>query len=117
MAELKINITNNEIKDNARVLNGLRISGDAKAEVSLDANKISGDSRILENLDINDVKESIEAKIEEMDPNSTEYQELRRMLGIRNTDKKMWISKIQSHLVNFSEGVLAGIVTNLLMGK
>lgn len=111
---IEINLSGAKIYENASVLNGAVIHEDSDVHIDLSSSEISGQSKVLDNLEINSLLNMLEDKSTFMDKSSNEYMEIQRILKVKNWDKKEFITCIKKHLAEFSQGVLASIIANLL---
>lgn len=111
---IEISITNSNISGN--VMNEAKLANHLNDNISLRIadTEISENAEVLNNLEINSVLHELEQKIESMDKNSTEYSKVKSILAVQQWDKHNFLTCIKKHLGEFSQGVLASIVANLL---
>jgi len=111
---IEINLSGAKIYENVSVLNRAVIHEASDVHIDLSSSEISGQSKVLDNLEINSLLNMLEDKSTLMDKSSNEYMEIQRILKVGNGDKKEFITCIKKHLAEFSQGVLASIIANLL---
>ena len=107
---IDIQIKNLDIKGNTRLLNNATLQG--PASINLDNIAISGDSVILDNLNITDFCNAIKGTYSQM--SASEQASIEKVLAQKENTKSSFIKTLRQHLVNFSEGVAAGVVANWL---
>lgn len=111
---VEINIGNTKISGNARVLNETTIKNNSDVKINVLDSEINGQAVVLENLKIDSILEELKQKVGQMDKDSKEYLEIQAMLGAGQEGNKNMIERIKKHLLEFSQGVLASIVANML---
>lgn len=111
---VEINIGNTKISGNARVLNETTIKNNSDVKINVLDSEINGQAVVLENLKIDSILEELKQKVGQMDKDSKEYLEIQAMLGAGQEENKNMIERIKKHLLEFSQGVLASIVANML---
>ncbi len=109
----EINLNGSKIGGNARVLNNAAIKNN-DTHIELQNSEIYGKAIVLENLEIAPVLEGLKQKVKSMNQNSKEYSEIQNILGVQRWSKREFIKCITKHLGEFSQGVLASVVANLL---
>jgi hypothetical protein len=111
---VKIDLHNSKISGDTRVLNNTVIKGTDSVELDLHSSEISEQAKVLENLEINSVLSLLEDKIPFMEQNSVEYAKLQELIKKKDWKKNVFITCITKHLSEFSQGVLASVIANLL---
>lgn len=113
---ININMTGIEIGGEADVLNNLTIKGsiDTPVDIVLENAKIFGHAVVLKNVKIDSVLKQLSEKAQTMNTSSSEYLEIKKILGKRKWDVKEFTACVKNHLINFSEGVLASILATYL---
>lgn len=115
MTKINITITGSEFHKNTEIMDGTKIKGKVLVpEVKIDQTKFLGDLKLLNNLEMEEVVDSLQEKISTIDKNSSEYSSLLSILNTDRSNKKVLLQKVKEHIITFSEGVLAGIVSGLL---
>lgn len=111
---IKINISGAKISDNASVLNHASIKSNEDVDIELQDFEINGQAVLLDNLEINTFLEELNQEAQKIDENSDEYLEIQEILKVKQWNKKDFIKCIAKHVGDFSQGVLASVVANLL---
>lgn len=111
---IKIEIKNSKITDNAGLLNQLSAKGNSETEIKIDGLQLEGAARVLENIQLDDLRESISERMEVMDPHSREYGELKKILQ-KNLQQNEMKKRILEHIADFSQGVLANLISGWIL--
>lgn len=117
---MKIKIEGCTITDNAHVLNGAKIDGNSNSSVEVLNTTISGSAHFLEKLDrddIDDLLKEADKRANRMSENDPEREAIEKLVKDKNENRKYVLSKIADHLAEFTQGVLANIVSEMLMGR
>lgn len=107
---IDIQIKNLDVKGNTRLLNNAMLQG--STSINLDNIAISGGSVILDNLNVTDFCNAIQGTYSQM--SASERASMEKVLAQKENKKSSFIRTLRQHLVNFSEGVAAGVVANWL---
>ena len=111
---IEIDLSGAEIGGNVDLLNHTTVKGSNDVRIDLHSSKISGQANVLEKLEISSVLNTLEDRSAFMDRNSDEYMEIQKLLKVKNWNDHDLIKRITKHLGEFSQGVLASIVANLI---
>lgn len=111
---IKISISNSMITEDARVLNNARISDSGDIGIDIYDTKINGRAVVWENLSVEPVLNELNQKAEMMDRNSREFEQIQRIIEVKNWNKKEFIRCIAKHVAEFSQGVLASVIANYI---
>lgn len=111
---INICVSNLKAGDDARVLNNVSIQDARDVNLEVRDLEINGRAVILENLKIEPLMEELNARVWKMDKNSDEYFQIQEILKVKDWNKKKFIGCIGRHLNEFSQGVLASVVANIL---
>lgn len=111
---VEINISNTKINNKSAVLTNTTIRNNDDVKVNILDSEINGQAVVLDNLKIDSVLEELKQKVDQMDKDSKEYLEVQEILGTGQGNDKNMIERIKKHLLEFSQGVLASIVANML---
>jgi hypothetical protein len=115
MDKVTIEIKNSEISGS--LLNRVRINDNARTQIKIEDTNISESAEVLNDLELGRVLDILQDKIKYADRNSNEYKDLLDIMKMRNENKNAIRDKIGSHLIAFSEGVLANIISNFILLK
>lgn len=108
---VEINISNSKIA--GRVMNHADI-GNNDLCFKLHNTEIDEHAVILEKLKIESVLKQLEQECQKMDKDSMEYLSIREILSVRKWHKKAFVNRVTKHLADFSKGVLASIIANMI---
>ena len=111
---IKISISNSTITEDARVLNNARISDSEDIDIDIYDTKINGRAVVWENLTIEPVLNELNQKAAMMDKNYSEFEQIQRIIEVKNWNKKDFIRCIAKHVAEFSQGVLASVIANYI---
>lgn len=111
---IEINLSNLNISGEAEILNNAKINNSDDVHIELKSLDVSGRAKLLENIEINPLLEKLEQKAQFMDKNSEEYLEIEKILNRKRWDKDSFTGCLIKHIGEFSQGVLASIVANLI---
>lgn len=111
---VEINIGNTRISDKSSVLNNATIRSNDNVKVNILDSEINGQAVVLEDLEIDSILELLKQKVDQMDKDSREYLEIQKILSAEQINQKDILGRIKRHLIEFSQGVLASIVANML---
>lgn len=111
----EISVGNLSISGNAEVGNDIRIAANEDGKISIKDIIIKGDAKILNNLDVQVVKNDLVSILSDMDKESQEYINLKRIMDNGENDDKTFRKNLFDHLKNFTEGVAASVVANYIM--
>lgn len=109
---IRISINNSTITQEARVLNNVSIRDCDAIDIDISDTKIHGKAVLWESLSIEPVLNELNQKAVQMDRNSQEFEEVQKILQVKNWNKKEFIKCIVKHVAEFSQGVLASIIAN-----
>ena len=108
--DIKVKIVGSTIGgEGVSVLNGAKIYGNENGTV-YNAPNIN----IPEDLDCDAVLNELKRNLAQVDQESVEYPGLKKLIEKSYTDRKKILFEFKRHLINFSEGILAGIIANQL---
>lgn len=112
---ITIDLSNLKACNNASVLTSTVISH-SKGEININAPNVelSGNTSLLDNAKIGSVLDELNQKSKLMNQNSKEYTDVQKILNIPRNNTKEINRNISKHIREFSMGVLASIVANLL---
>lgn len=110
---VEINIGGTKIGDRAEVLNSVFIRGN-NVKVNVLNSEINGQAAVLEDLKVDSILEDLKKAVQQMDKDSEEYLEVQKILRLGRGDDKSIMERIKKHLLEFSQGVLASIVANMI---
>lgn len=113
--EIKINMKGAKIGGNADIMNGVSVSGDAKQKIDMSGVEIQGNLRALNNVEIHTILSKLEEHIPFMDRSTNEYAEVQKILKEDHSNPQKTSEHIAEHVGNFATGVLANIVSGLLI--
>lgn len=111
---IEINLSGAKIDGRTRVLNCAVIRSDVDVCVDLQNAEITDDAVALENLEIDSVLNELRQRADFMDKSLPEYSAIQKILTGRHGNKKAFVQCIVKHLGEFSQGVLASVVANLM---
>ncbi len=113
---INITISNSNISENAKVLGNAKLANSPNDNITMNIvdTVINGDAEVLKDLEISSVLTELEHQIQTMDKNSAEYLRLKNILAEKQWDKQNFLACIKKHLGEFSQGVFASILANLL---
>lgn len=111
---IEIKMSGMEISGNSKVLDNAVIKNNEDINISLQDSKISEHASVLSDLEIENVLEELNHKTQSMDKSSKEYLEICEILEMQTGNKKELFKCITSHLGEFSQGVLASVIANLI---
>lgn len=110
----EITISGLDIGEDARFLNDVTISDD-NIKVRVENINVKGKLELLNDVEIDSVVSALRDRVPNMDHDSEEYKEINEIIHTAGHDKKNRREKMLRHLGNFSQGVLASILANLIM--
>ncbi len=111
---IDINLSDMNISDNARVLNNVTIRSSEDVSLNLNNLKLGECSVVLDNLTINSILDELNKVAKKMDKSTDEYSGIHEILKNKHWNKDNFITCITKHMSEFSQGVLASIVANIL---
>lgn len=111
----KFEISGLKVDGDAEFLNGIKIGDSSDVDFSIKDLDIKGKLCMLNDLQIGLLISEIQKKSSAMNQDSVEYKKIQKIVKMKKWDKESFIKCISKHLVDFSEGVLAGIVSGFLM--
>lgn len=114
---VNISIKNVELNGKSSLLEHTRMSEDSKAVITAEDIRTYDNATILKDLEIVPVLKTLKQRVVELEPESKEYQDLQRILQLPVTEKKSIRKALANHLVEFSQGILAGIIVNYASGR
>lgn len=107
---IEISISDSNFKGKSKVLNNTKLYTTGKEDVVIKLQELQAEdeSEILKKL-------KIEALMDKMDSSSGEYKALENLTKEKN-NKQEFKDKMVNHIKEFSQGVLAKTITELLKG-
>lgn len=112
---VEINICNSNFDNGVEINQNIHTKGIDDVIINFNELEIKGKTKILQTLDIEKVLHELGKEMPLMNTDSQEYNEIQEILKVPNRDKGEIINRIIKHLGEFSQGVLASVVANLLM--
>lgn len=113
---INISISNTKINDKAKVMANSKFKSNDDILIEMQELDISGQAKLLENLEMDSILNELDQRIQYMERDSYEYYKIQEILKDSQGDKNDFVNCIIKHLGEFSQGVLASVVANLLMG-
>ncbi len=110
---IKIDMSNMTIDGNARILNDASFSS-GDVDIKMSGTHIDGDAILMQGFVVNDFYNQLNENLHNMDANSSEYQNIKRILQIPQNDKKLLAKEVTKHIYTFSKGVLENVLANYL---
>lgn len=107
---IRITMDNVKIMDHSSVCCNAKIRGDADIQVTNVT--ASGNSSLLEGLSVDDVCDSVAQATGLM--TAEEARSFRQVAKLRNGSEQQFMQALAKHVLNFAEGVVAGIVSSKL---
>ncbi len=111
---IEINISDLNISGDAEILNKTKIRSNSDVDIDLKHLDINGNAKLLNNLEVDSVLNELRQKEQSMDINSAEYPQIKRITSQNQWNKDDFVGCVMKHISEFSQGVLASIVANLL---
>lgn len=112
---IEIDLSDLNISGNAKIMENAKIRGSKDVHVSLKQAEISEYAKVLNNLEIDTLLSDLSQQAQYMDKNSSEYAKIKKIISVKQWDKNDFIGCIVRHISEFSQGVLASIVANLII--
>lgn len=112
---VKINLNNLKMSGNSKVMTNAIIR-DSNDDIQIDAAnaELNDSALLLTDAKIGTVLDELNQKYILLDASSNEYAEIQKILSMSPNNKKELSKLITKHIAEFSQGLLANIVTNLL---
>lgn len=104
---------NMTIHGNASILNHASISN-GDVDIKMNDVHIDGDTVMMQGFVINDFYTELEKELHNMNANSLEYQDIKKILQIPQNNKKLISKEITKHICTFSKGVLENVLANYI---
>lgn len=114
MGIVEINLKNAKLGDEAKLMPKVVIESNNDVKVNVTDIELNGKAVVLENVNIESVLKELGQKAEQIDRNSKEYLEVQEILSVEQGNNKNVTERIKKHISEFSKGVLASIVANML---
>ncbi|MDE7203763.1 MAG: hypothetical protein K2O91_18145 [Lachnospiraceae bacterium] len=111
---IEIDLNDLNISGNAEVMGNVRIRNSNDVHISLKHSDISENAKVLNNLEIDPILKELMQQIQVMDKDSLEYSRIMKILGVKQWNKNDFIGCVLKHISEFSQGVLASIVANMI---
>ena len=113
---IKISITNIKSAKDCSIMNGTKINGYSEEDVEIKFNglKTLGGMHLLDNFEITNIKSTLSKTILTMDKKDPEYMAIQELLCNPVSSPDSFTKKILTHIGQFTEGVLANIVSNYI---
>lgn len=111
---IQIEICNSKISDKAKLLKNTNIKGESDTQIKIDNLDMSGDASVLEGLEISEIINDLNNEIRNINSDDPEYKGLQNILCADTSKPEEIKRKIKAHIAEFSKGVLASIVANLI---
>ena len=111
---IQIEISNSKISDNAKLMENVNIRGKSDAQIKVNGLEMEGNASVLENIEFSEVVDDLKTQVQYMDKNTKEYRELQCILNTDISKRDELKKKMTTHLLEFSTGVLARIITKLI---
>lgn len=110
---IKINVEDVKMSGEAKALNNIHIIGSENIEIEAKKLELSDSAQLLEHIDV--IAEEVTKEVATMDKNSEEYTELKRITQ-NISNKELLLQQIFNHLKDYSQGVLAKIISGYIKG-
>lgn len=107
---VKVSFEGLTVGGDMEVLNGTRMNGAEDVDVEMENLIVRGKLSAMNNMEINSMMAELQERFLHMDRNSSEYREIQDILKVKRWNKRQFVERIGSHVVDFSKGVLASII-------
>lgn len=111
---ISIKMSGLDIGDDSKVFNNVVIKNNDDIDVELKDTRIFGGASVLSDLEIENVIKELNHEVQSMDKSSKEYSEICEIMKIPIWNKKEIFKCIISHLGEFSQGILASVIANVI---
>lgn len=111
---IEISLHDLKVSGSAEIMNGAKVRSNNDVHISLEHAEIKEYAKVLNDLEIDSVLNELSQQARTMDKNSVEYQEIRKIIGVKQWNKNEFVKCITKHISEFSKGVLASIVANAI---
>ena len=115
---IKVQLDDVKVHDDAKVLKGVRIIGNGDLEVKASNLEVTDKAEMLTDLEIEEVLKKAESALQEIAPCAPEYSSLSEIVQtgkLKNRAELM--KKIGTHMGTFAEGVLQNIISDVISGR
>lgn len=116
--EIKIQLDGVRVRDEAKVLTGVKLKGNGKCDIHARNTEVFGKAHLLTDMEIEEVVERAETVLQELSPSSAEYDSLSQVIQVgRKGSRKELLKQIGMHIGVFAQGVLQNIVSDVISSR